>query len=166
MARRRRSQLGRLGKWVKVQPLGKCDFIGYHGTYRLRAGLIRKEGLRVAGRGIWFTTNPAYAYQHIAKRAVMEGCPEEPITVLKIRVLGREDRCPVWKPLKAHSLPDFYMTSEPIPKSRILSEVPPNQPAIKRGRDAGFKRLKKVKKPRPIACPPPVELQGRRGRRR
>lgn len=159
-----------LGKWVEVQPFGKCDFIGYHGTYKLRASLIKKQGLRTSTkRGIWFTRSPKYAFEHIAKRAVMEGCPNEPITVLKVRIVGTADHCPVYRPLRAKSLPEFYMTDEPIPPARILGEVGrtgPNLQAINKGREAGFARLKKVKKPQPVACPPPVELQGRRGRKR
>jgi hypothetical protein len=169
MARRRKqSQLGRLGKWVEVQPFGKCDFVGYHGTYKLRASLIKRDGLRVGTRGIWFTRSPKYAFEHIAKRAVMEGCPNEPITVLKVRIVGSAGHCPVYRPLRAKSLPEFYMTDEPIPPARILGEVAKtrtNTAAINKGRAAGFKRLKKEKKPRPVACPPPVELQGRRKRR-
>ena len=163
---RRRRQLGRLGKWVEVQPYGKCDFTGYHGTYKLRAGLIKSEGLRVPakGGGIWFTKSPRYAFEHIAKRAVLEGCPDEPLVVLKVRVVGSKDHCPVYRPIHARTIPGFYMTNESIPPARILGEAARNAQAINRGKEAGFKRLKKVKKPRPVACPPPIELRGRRRR--
>jgi len=165
MSRRRRQ----LGKWVEVQPFGKCDFVGYHGTYKLRASLIKKQGLRKGPRGdIWFTRSPNYAAEHIAKRAVREGCPDEPLTILKVRIVGTKEHCPVYRPLRSPNLPEFYMTSEPIPPERILGEVPQTKgvkAGIERGRAAGFQRLKKERKPRPVACPPPVELSGRRHHR-
>jgi hypothetical protein len=153
MFRRRSKQLG---VWRRVQAFGKCDFIAYHGTYELRARKIRKEGLKVPpSGGIWITRSPRYAHYHAAKRAVMEGCPDEPIVVLRVRVKGTKDSCPVYRPLRAKGLPEFYYTDAPIPKSRVLGKELYRPGAVEAGRRSGFERLKKEKKPRPKRCPPP-----------
>jgi hypothetical protein len=151
-----------VGRFVAVRPFKACDFSAYHGTYSARAAGIRQEGLRPAApRGaIWLSASPKFAAAHAAYRAALDGCAGAPITVLKIRVKGEAGACPVFRPLKKPGVPGLFVTPIRIPPERILSGVPADPRALAAGHARARARLRKMRRPRPVSCPPPVMLLG------
>lgn len=153
----------RLGAFVHVRPIKGCNFVAYHATYAGRVAGIKERGLRPGPKNdIWLTTDPKFASAHAASRAAQEGCPDAPLSLLRVRVTA-SGACPIYRPIgKGRS--KLFMTHTPIPASNILQTMPVDKDGVAEGRARGLNRAKKRKRVTPTQCPPPVTLHG--GRRR
>lgn len=135
--------------FVRVRPTDECVFTAYHGTYTARAGAIEREGLRPGRDGhVWLAASAAGAWEHIASRRIGQGCPDEPITVLKVRVHAGAS-CPVFRPVRPGAA-KVYITPVAIPSVQVLERTPVNKAAITRGKKRG-----RPTKPA-ASCPPKV----------
>lgn len=141
------------GAFKRSRPFGRCNFTAYHGTYAARMGSIVKKGLTLGRMGeVWLARSPRVAAAHAARKAAEEGCPQEPIAVVKVQVVGSEKHCPVYRPTHRFGVA-LYMTTSPVPPQRILEVILPDPRAVAEGY-ARARRGKRFRKTGAV-CPPP-----------
>jgi hypothetical protein len=149
------------GAFKKQRPFKRCDLTAYHGTYAARMGSIVKKGLTPGRKGeVWLARSAKAAAAHAARKAAEEGCPQEPIALVKVRVVGSATECPVYRPTHRFGVA-LYMTTSPIPASRILEVVLPDPKAVAEGH-ARARRGKRFRKSGAVCPPPPGKFYHRK----